>query len=580
MAPREQTPSTSGMTSGASHEQRLAAMRQRDDRPNILILLTDQQRADTIRASGAHWMHTPNLDRLATDGSLFTHAYSPNPICMPARHNMLTGLPARFHGYADNVFSHVLPPALPTFPRLLSDSGYETRSIGKNHFHPVRRHHGYLNLECMEEVPGFREEDEYLMYLKRVGLGHIQNIHGVRNLLYMLPQRALMPEKHHGTAWVANRAIEFAQNNRGRHPWLLTLGWIAPHPPFNVPDEFADLYTNADLPSPHVSETPISPLAEENRILGNLPNERYVRRMREAYYAAVSHIDHHIGRILQCLEETGQIDNTLIIFTSDHGEMLGDHGTYQKWLPYDSCARIPLILHWPRRVRAGVRRDEFVDLNDVLPTVLDAAGIAPPTDYHYPGASLLHGEVARDRTHQYMEYSTGSRRWISLRDRRNKYNYYYGADEELFDLETDPHETRNLLAGGSSAHEAVRAKLRRRLLEYEQTWGLPGGVKNGDFVRRDRFQAAGARNRAFPIFREKLTDPEERAAMQSFLDEVAQAIAREPVLNLEDLDLSAWQRNGSFTDTQIRQLLDDVRYRRSLAVRPDGDAQAAGPLPA
>jgi arylsulfatase A-like enzyme len=388
-----------------------------------------------------------------------------------------------------------------------------------------------------------------------------------------------MPEQHHGTAWVADRAIDFIQTNDGRHPWLLTLGWIAPHPPFNVPDEFADLYADADLPNSHVSETPISPLAEENRMLGDLPNERYVRRMRELYYAAVSHIDHHVGRIVQCLEWAGQLDNTLILFTSDHGEMLGDHGTYQKWLPYDSCARIPFILHWPGRVSAGVRRDEFVDLNDVLPTVLGAAGIALPTDYRFPGESLLRSDGVKDRTHQYMEYSAGSRRWISLRNQRYKYNYYYGADEELFDLQCNPHETRNLLAGGSSDHEAVRADLRRRLIEYERMWGLPGYVEDGDFVRQDRFQPAGYRNRAFPIFQEKLTDPDEKAAMNSVLDEVVQAIEREPVVDLEELDLKSWQQNGSFTDSQIRQLLDDVSRQREAHLSPGGDSPADQPLP-
>ncbi|MCP4401143.1 MAG: sulfatase-like hydrolase/transferase [bacterium] len=545
------------MTSGASHDLRLAQLREKDERPNILIMLTDQQRADTIRAAGAEWMHTPNLDRLAAGGCLYNNAYTPNPICMPARYNMLTGLTARHHGYPDNGWGYGMPLDLTTFPRILSDHGYETRTIGKNHFYPPRRHHGYLNMELMQEVPAFREQDEYLKYLKEQGYGNIHDIHGVRNLLYMLPQRALMPEEHHGTTWVADRAIDFIETNRGRHPWLLKMGWIAPHPPFNVPDEFADLYKDADLPEPHVSETPVSSLAEENKMLGDLPTGDYNRRMREMYYGAISHVDHHVGCVLKSLEDTGQLDNTLIIFTSDHGEMLGDYETYQKWLPYDSCARIPFIVHFPKRMAAGTVKDDFIDLNDVFPTILDAAGIAYPGEHELPGESVLTPKGRKDRTHQYVEYSEGNRRWVSLRDSHFKYNYYYAEGrEELFDLEKNPQETRNLLVTRPEAYEQVRRNLRQRLIAYEEKWGLPGCVQDGDFVRLEEFQPAPYRNRAFPIFHEKLTDPQEAAAMNNFFDEVAEAISKEPVVNLEELDLAAWQKNGHFSDEQIRQLLE------------------------
>ncbi len=546
-----------GMTSGVSHDLRLAQLRQKDERPNILIVLTDQQRADTIYAAGAEWMRTPNLDRLAAGGCLYNNAYTPNPICMPARHNMLTGLTARHHGYPDNGWGYGMPQNLPTFPQILSDNGYETRTIGKNHFYPPRRHHGYLNMELMQEVPAFREQDEYLMYLKEHGYGTIHNIHGVRNLLYMLPQRALMPEEHHGTSWVANRAIDFIRTNQGRRPWLLKLGWIAPHPPFNVPDEFADLYNDVDFPDPYVSETPISPLAEENKLLGDLPTEEYVRRMREVYYGAVSHVDHHVGRIVQSLEETGQLDNTLIIFTSDHGEMLGDYGTYQKWLPYDSCAKIPFIVHFPKRVTGGTVKDDFVDLNDVLPTILDAAGIPYPGEQKLPGESLLTSAGRKDRTHQYVEYSEGNRRWVSLRDSRFKYNYYYGGGrEELFDLENDPHEIRNLLIVRPEEYKYVRHNLRQRLIACEKHWGLSGCIQNGDFLRLEKFQPKPYRNRAFPLFYEKLTDPQEKVAMNDFFDEVAEAIRKESVVKLEELDLPAWQKNGNFSDEQIQKLLE------------------------
>ena len=153
------------LSSAESNDLRMRLLKEKDTRPNILLVMTDQQRSDTIKAAGAEWMITPHLDQLAEEGCLFENAYTNNPICMPARHTLLTGLPGRDHGYPDNDWGKGMKKRLPTFPELLSDSGYETRTIGKNHFYPPRRHNGYLNMELMQEVPGYREQDEYLQYL-------------------------------------------------------------------------------------------------------------------------------------------------------------------------------------------------------------------------------------------------------------------------------------------------------------------------------------------------------------------------------------------------------------------------------
>ncbi len=546
-----------GMSSGASHKLRVEQLKAKDERPNILLIMTDQQRSDTIHAGGAEFMKTPNMDRLAKGGRLYKNAYSPNPICMPARHNMLTGLTARYHGYPDNCWGFGMPDGLPTFPEILSDNGYETRTIGKNHFYPPRRHNGYLNMELMQEVPAFREQDEYLLYLKKNGLGHIQNIHGVRNLLYMVPQQSQIPDEHHGTTWAADRTIDFIETNNGRHPWMLKLGWIAPHPPFDVSEEHSNLYKDADLPEPHVSETKLSSLAEENKLLGDLPTPEYVRRMRELYYGAISHIDFNLGRILDSLEATGQMDNTLIIFTSDHGEMLGDYGTYQKWLPYDSCSKIPLILHFPPRITAGETVDEFADLNDILPTLLDAAGLEYPGKHSLPGESLISDNLVKDRNHQYVEYSEGNRRWISLRDRHYKYNYYFGGPrEELFDLESDPGECRNLMEATLSQNaEIAYIHLKEELKKTESRWGIEGTVQNNDFIKLDPFVPKPYRNHAFPLFPSKLTNEKEKARMNSHFDEVLAATADEPLVHFDDLDMKAWQKNGNYTDREIKDLL-------------------------
>ncbi len=516
--------------------------------PNFLILFTDQQRYDTINACGYPYMNTPNLDRLVREGVSFDQAYTPNPVCVPARHNLLTGLPARFHGYFSNA-RHPLNFRLPTLPRIFSDNGYDTRAIGKMHFQPPRRHSGFAKMELMEEIPRFRQDDEYLMYLKENGYGNVQDIHGIRNLLYMTPQRALVPEKHHGSTWVADRTVEYLKTNGGKRPFFLWSSWIAPHPPFNVPEGYADMYKDADLPLPLKSETPIQEF-HSSRPCCDIPEGKeteYLRRVREVYFSMVSHVDHNIGKILSALEEIGELDNTFILFTTDHGEMLGDHNCFQKMQPYDSCARIPYIIRYPELAEAGSVRHDFADLNDILPTLLDVAGLEYPEDTELPGASVF-GD-AKDRKYQYIEHHKNQRRWISLRNKSYKFNYYYGgAEEELFDMESDPEETVNLLYTSQDDPEikTIRDELRRKLVEFEKKWGPEGYVENGDFISfpKEVFTGRPGRNGQFPVFPENIADQEEFAAINDFGDEVIEAVKDEPMVKLHELDLEGGRING------------------------------------
>ena len=513
------------------------------DQPNVVLLFTDQQRFDTIAAAGFDHMVTPNLDRLANEGALFTHAYTPNPVCIPARHNVITGLPAKYHGFFTNM-AHPLRYDLPVLPRILSDAGYDTRAVGKMHFRPPRRHNGFDRMELMEEIPRFREDDEYATYLKEVGLGHIRNIHGVRNLLYMVPQQSLIPEEHHGSTWVGTRSADYIRANAGRRPFFLFSGWIAPHPPFDVPDTFADLYRDRDIPEPYVSETPMSQPARQGACHGD-GGPRLVRRMRELYCSAISLVDKNVGRILKALEDIGELDNTLIIFTSDHGEMLGDHGSFQKMQPYDSSSRIPFLVRYPERFRAGEVHDEFVDLNDILPTALDVCGLDYPGPERLPGASVLRD--VKDRACQYMEYGIGRSRWISLRDGRHKYNYFYGGGrEELFDMREDPCEAVNLLSanGEDAAVREARERLRAGLVEYERRWGPPQYVAGAEFLRLEASPVVRCRNGQFHHFPDVLPEAE-REAMNSTWEETILAVANEEAVHLHELDLEAWMGNGA-----------------------------------
>ncbi len=550
------------------------------ERPNILILMTDQQRWDTIKAAGAEHMYTPQLDRLAASGRLYTHAFTPVPDGMAARHNLLTGLTGKTHGYTEYNRTFGMPGWIYTIPQLLSDHGYETVSVGKNQFVPPRRHRGYGRIHLMEPHPSFREEDDYAVYLKKQGYGHIINIHGCENLLNHVPQSPLLPEEHQGDSWVADRGIDFLETNRGRHPWLLKLSWLSPRPPQNPAERFTELYRESDLPDLLKSSTPLSPAAEGNAELFRKIPSSWFRRYRELYSSAISQVDYNIGRVLDCLESTDQRRNTLIIFVSDHGDMLGDHDCMEKGLPYDSCTRIPMILSYPERIEPGEVSDDFTDLRDILPTIMDAAGIRVSyKSTRLPGESLLKKPAVeadekpvRDRSRQYIEYGSGFRRWISLRTKDYKYNYYYrDGREELFDLDQDPGESRNLLFS-SQDEEVLRVKeeLKEALLEQERLWGPEGCIDNDGFIALKEGAGEPARPGRFPEFHKKIQDPREAGRMNSFMDELLQCIEKERLVDLEELDLEQWQKEGEFSDKELRELL--IKEKKQKAKLSAGDS--------
>ena len=529
--------------------------------PNILLVTADQLRWDYVRAYQREgFMETPTLDALAAEGCLCERAYSPNPVCIPARHNLITGLPARFHGFDDNYFGETAKPCpwdLPTFAQILSDCGYATAAIGKMHFQPVRRATGFDIFQNSDEVVYDIAEDEYAQFLRGKGYGHVGSFHGVRNALYMQPQQSLLPEELHGSAWVADRSIRYIKSQATRQrPFLLWTGFIHPHPPFDIPEGWAHLY-DGKIPPHTSSKTPLSKLAEENKCIADLPDEENINRMRELYASAVSFMDYNLGRILKTLEEEGLKDNTLVVFVSDHGEMLGDLDTYQKFLPYEASCHIPMLLRWPGHIAAGSRRTDFTDLNDLLPTFLDAAGTTYPGREVLPGESLLTEAPKKDRSVQYVEHQHGSKRWCCLVGQRYKYVYSYGDRDQLFDLQEDPEEQVDLLWGEPAADILpIRDEMKEKLLAYEERWGLPGYVENGQFAQYPPYEIQTYQETCFPFYIQDPGDPERTP----LAEEILKAIEKEPSVHLENLHIREMLTQlGRMSDEDVDELLEKAR---------------------
>lgn len=537
---------------------------------NILFMMVDQMRADYMGCAGNPWIQTPGLDRLAAEGTRFSQCVTPVPVCMAARHSFMTGLRCATHSrFANNVPNP--DPLHYTLMQLLGFVGYRTQAIGKMHFRPVRRHHGFHRMELMEEIPDYQQDDEYLMYLKAKGYGHKREVHGVRNLLYHLPQVSVIPEEHHGSTWVADRTIDFLRYNRDK-PFFCWSSWIAPHPPWNPPEPFASMYESEDMPLPINYDRDIETIPPQKRgmvnfaDMGYAPSER-LQRVKALYSGNISLIDKGIGRILRALDELGLAENTLVVFASDHGEMLGDHGQWQKNSPFEASVRVPMLARLPSRFAAGAVNEDLVSLLDLMPTMLELAEVDYPGQPALLGTSLLGcegGGLAQKREDYVVEIGHGASRWLSLRGHRWKYNYWMADGwEELLDLDNDPQELNNLLLGKVNAEDSRRADaMKAKLTAWEVAHGFEDSMdENGvlrNFGRPPTDHTKMGTNGQFPRWVARLPD-DERAVMESRGETVLNAIRKEDTFMLEEINLKAFKENGgSLAGTPQQRLLDEV----------------------
>jgi arylsulfatase len=420
------------------------------DRPNVLVIFTDQQRGDSIHALGNPVIRTPSFDRLVNEGVAFRRAYSASPVCVSARCSTIYGQYPANTGCYDN--SPMPTDGRASYMQALTDAGYRTHGIGKCHFTPDRDGlRGFQTRERQEELVGSPADDDYLPWLKANGYDHLTDPHGVRGEMYYVPQPAQMSAKHHPTQWIGDRSVDFLSNaERTDQPWHLYASFIHPHPPFAPPAPWHKLYRAPLMPLPNVPadhealQLYINKFQNRYKYRDQGIDQNLMRNMRAHYFACVSFIDYQIGRILAALEESGQLDNTLIIATSDHGEYLGDYECFGKRGMHDSAARVPMIARLPGRFEGGHILDEPASLVDVAPTILGATG-ASIDDHHLDGLDLADVSSGDTRRRGVVsQFNSGPDAVYMLASKRWKYIYSAPDDKELlFDAVEDPNETRN-----------------------------------------------------------------------------------------------------------------------------------------
>ena len=453
--------------------------------PNILWICTDQQRYDTIEELNNPYIRTPNFRRLMAESTTFTHAFVQAPVCSPSRASFVTGRYPRTTGLRWN--GQRINPSERLVPRILAEYGYECGLSGKLHLAPCHggrvetRHRindGYHQFwwshDLQDAWPG---ENQWRNWLEREGVKWPDPPRDSR--AWAVP----IDRKYHQSAWCVDRAIDFMRQQRSYGPWLMSVNIFQPHHPFWPVKEFMDRYDPEKLPPPSFQEGELETKPDYQRrqhTLGyggrsfNETSELDRRRITAAYYAMIEQSDFEIGRALDALDESGQAENTIVIVTSDHGELLGDHGMYLKGpYFYDCSMRVPLMIRWPTRYRAGQRVDALVEMVDLAPTLLEAAGIAPePQMQGRPLTGILEGKTTTHRDSVYMEmYDSGSRAGgpamvTAVRTETHKLVVYHSLDTgELYDLTKDPGEQRNLWSDPNSrdVRERMLVKMTHRM---------------------------------------------------------------------------------------------------------------------
>ena len=390
-------------------------------KPNIVLIMVDQMRGDCLGVNGNEFIETPNLDMMATEGYNFENAYTAVPSCIASRAAILTGMSQKSHGrvgYEDGVSWNYKNTIASEF----SKAGYHTQCIGKMHvypernlcgFHNIMLHDGYLHFARNKEGKAATQIEQCDDYLKwfREKKGHNVDLIDIGLDCNSWVSRPWGYEENlHPTNWVVNESIDFLRRRDPSKPFFLKMSFVRPHSPLDPPKFYFDMYKDEDLPEPLMGDW-ANKEDEENRgkdinCVKGIINKKALKRAKAAYYGSITHIDHQIGRFLIALSEYGELNNTIFLFVSDHGDMMGDHNWFRKGIPYEGSARVPFFIYDPGNLLKGKKGkvfDEVLELRDIMPTLLDFAHISIPDSVE--GLSLK--DLIEERDYTWREYIHG-----------------------------------------------------------------------------------------------------------------------------------------------------------------------------
>jgi arylsulfatase len=472
--------------------------------PNVLFVMTDQQRFDSIQALGNADIYTPNFDRLVRRGQAFTNAYSPCPVCVAARYTIRTGcLPPTTRVFSNGRTDPVEGQASTMtgrcgsyLPQVMRQRGYRTFGIGKFHTQPWEEDLGYEVYLRSEELYGSqqtRQGDDYAAFIAREHPHYdfIEGLMGERTEMYYMPQMSPMPAAATVESWAADRGIEQVQHDDGR-PFFGMVSFVGPHPPLAPPIPFNRLYDPDRMPAPIEGDPVVDHLDEQipwmnYAIWADDISVAQARALRARYYGELTYIDQCLGRLLDAVDARDDADNTLICLFSDHGDHMGDHRAWQKESFFDVSCRVPFLLSWPERLKQDQRREELVGLQDLFGIATAASGDAEIRD-GIDVLAMLEGS-ADQREAIFCYYGPPGEPLFKVMVRRGAWKYIYmanGGRQQLFNVEQDPAEICQRLDDEPEIAAQLRRLAEIQLAKPETAAALEedGGLRAFPFAAR------------------------------------------------------------------------------------------------
>ena len=445
--------------------------------PNILFIMVDEMRWNVMSCAGHPLVRTPHLDRLAREGTRFATAYTVAPICGPSRYSLFTSRYAHVHGAADNSEDATPKPGQVLLPAILKKEGYETAISGKLHFSPRGPDYGFDHFwSDRNEGPGkLQRWPEYVRAkygkeanaLRRPGSSPFPDDPLGRDLATLD-----MDAKDTQVAWTTARAEEFLDKRDTSKPFFLYLSYLEPHSPSLLVEMYRRMFDPAKMPIPPLPEKTSSGSKRTADNRHEVADPEIVRAMTAAYFAKVQIVDENIGRVLAKLDRMKLSENTLIVFSADHGNMLGDHGKWFKGVMHEGSSRVPLIMKAPtahpaaKTFNRGTVVDEIVENIDVMPTLMNLIGRPLPADPGFQGrdlAPLVAGDKAGWKNRAFSERGSSMIRTPGFKLIRTRGR---GSEPpfELYDLKADPGENQNL--AGDPRYAKIQAELTRQLAAW------------------------------------------------------------------------------------------------------------------